>query len=51
MKLNQIPVQDLELLPYTAIAKMYLENMKRRLSLCCGYKRKSGMVASKSGSQ
>ena len=28
MKLNQIPVQDLELLPYTAIAKMYLEENK-----------------------
>ena len=25
MKLNQIPIEELELLPYTAIAKMYLE--------------------------
>ena len=28
MKLNQIPIQELELLPYTAIAKMYLEENK-----------------------
>ena len=28
MKLNQIPFQELELLPYTAIAKMYLEENK-----------------------
>ena len=25
MKLNQIPIEELELLPYTTIAKMYLE--------------------------
>ena len=28
MKLNQIPVNELELLPYTTIAKMYLEENK-----------------------
>ena len=28
MKLNQIPIQELELLPYTQIAKMYLEENK-----------------------
>lgn len=28
MKLNQIPKMELELLPYTAIAKMYLEENK-----------------------
>jgi len=28
MKLNQIPIQELELLPYTSIAKMYLEENK-----------------------
>ena len=28
MKLNQIPIEELELLPYTAIAKMYLEENK-----------------------
>lgn len=28
MKLKQIPIQELELLPYTAIAKMYLEENK-----------------------
>ena len=28
MKLNQIPINELELLPYTAIAKMYLEENK-----------------------
>lgn len=28
MKLNQIPIQELELLSYTAIAKMYLEENK-----------------------
>jgi len=28
MKLNQIPIQELELLPYTTIAKMYLEENK-----------------------
>ena len=28
MKLNQIPISELELLPYTTIAKMYLEENK-----------------------
>ena len=28
MKLNQIPINELELLPYTSIAKMYLEENK-----------------------
>ena len=28
MKLNQIPINELELLPYTTIAKMYLEENK-----------------------
>ena len=28
MKLNQIPISELELLPYTSIAKMYLEENK-----------------------
>ena len=28
MKLKQIPIQELELLPYTSIAKMYLEENK-----------------------
>lgn len=28
MKLKEIPIQELELLPYTAIAKMYLEENK-----------------------
>ena len=28
MKLNQMPINELELLPYTSIAKMYLEENK-----------------------
>lgn len=28
MKLREIPIQELELLPYTTIAKMYLEENK-----------------------